>query len=304
MNLSESVFFSNANQLKGQGSLYAMCWDQEENTVLVAGSTGIVAKWDICKSAEPVAIAQAGETIYTMQQTKNFATLFLGTASGHLIAINYKNRSTRKINLHENGIFCIVVSEKNNLLITGGGDGFVSFCELTTLKLVARIQLSVAKVRGLCVDNEELLLAIADGEGKVTMMEISTKKITYQAKTHNLSANCVLFTDGNTLLSGGRDAMLCVLDLSTEKIIEKIPAHNYAVYQISLSANKKYIATASRDKTLKIWDSKTLTMLQRLNKEKDNGHLNSVNNILWKGNRTIVSCSDDRSVIVWKKKEE
>ena len=59
-------------------------------------------------------------------------------------------------------------------------------------------------------------------------------------------------------------------------------------------------ATASRDKTIKIWDSKTFEQLKVINKEKDRGYLNSVNKLIWSTyNNYLISAGDDRAIIIW-----
>jgi WD repeat-containing protein 61 len=82
-------------------------------------------------------------------------------------------------------------------------------------------------------------------------------------------------------------------------LFKSIPAHNYAIYAISFSPDKKYFATSSRDKTVKIWDAETFEVLVRLDKEKFQGHLNSVNKVLWMENNILLSCGDDRSILAW-----
>jgi WD40 repeat protein len=59
-------------------------------------------------------------------------------------------------------------------------------------------------------------------------------------------------------------------------------------------------ATASRDKTAKVWDAADAAFLFRLDKENFSGHLNSVNSVLWLNDDTLISASDDRSIIIWK----
>jgi WD40 repeat protein len=59
-------------------------------------------------------------------------------------------------------------------------------------------------------------------------------------------------------------------------------------------------ATASRDKTLKIWDVATQEIIQRI-EQTNEGHLNSVNTLLWMDDNTLVSAGDDRSINIWRK---
>jgi WD40 repeat protein len=66
------------------------------------------------------------------------------------------------------------------------------------------------------------------------------------------------------------------------------------------SPNKKYIATASRDKTVKIWDAENLKVLARIDKEKNEGHVNSVNTLQWMSDEVLLTAGDDRSIIAWK----
>ncbi|MBK8425147.1 MAG: hypothetical protein IPL27_03820 [Lewinellaceae bacterium] len=60
---------------------------------------------------------------------------------------------------------------------------------------------------------------------------------------------------------------------------------------------RRFFATASRDKTLKIWDSATFTLLKVVDTIRDGGHINSVNRLLWLP-ECLVSASDDRSAIL------
>jgi WD40 repeat protein len=102
------------------------------------------------------------------------------------------------------------------------------------------------------------------------------------------------------MLSGGRDAMLRVWDAKKLTLLKEIPAHNYAIYSISFSPDKKLFATGSRDKTLKIWKASDHSFLFRADKEKSDAHTHSVNKTLWtKFHDILISGGDDRKVMAW-----
>jgi WD40 repeat protein len=83
------------------------------------------------------------------------------------------------------------------------------------------------------------------------------------------------------------------------ELIKSIPAHNWAIYDIVFNPDTTLFATASRDKTIKIWDAKTYQLLHRITKENNEAHTHSVNKLLWSTyNNYLVSVGDDRVVMV------
>jgi WD40 repeat protein len=68
-----------------------------------------------------------------------------------------------------------------------------------------------------------------------------------------------------------------------------------------LILENKFFASASRDKTIRIWSAETYELQKSIDKEKYDGHLNSVNKLLWlHSHNYLISGSDDRSIIIWK----
>jgi WD40 repeat protein len=149
-------------------------------------------------------------------------------------------------------------------------------------------------------------LLAACGDGYIRVLELPTLKVVNQFYAHDLSANKVIkHPIKDIILSGGRDAHLNIMEWPSCKIMEKIPAHNFAIYDIVFHPENSLFATASRDKNIKIWDANSLQFLYRIDKEKNEGHINSVNKLLWsKYENTLVSTGDDRSMMGWQIKME
>ena len=103
-------------------------------------------------------------------------------------------------------------------------------------------------------------------------------------------------------MSGGRDAFLRVWNLETPSFqLEKsIPAHLFTINSLVFSPDKTLFATASRDRTIKIWNAATFELLKVVDAMRDGGHIRSVNRLFWETETGfLVSASDDRSLMVW-----
>ncbi|MEL7122057.1 MAG: WD40 repeat domain-containing protein, partial [Bacteroidota bacterium] len=107
--------------------------------------------------------------------------------------------------------------------------------------------------------------------------------------------------NGQFIVSAGRDAMLKVWERNTLELISEKPAHWFTINSLTFDPNGKWMATASRDKTIKVWDLENWELLKVLEPVRDKAHVNSVNDLLWSEyDDVLISCSDDRSLILWK----
>jgi WD40 repeat protein len=84
-------------------------------------------------------------------------------------------------------------------------------------------------------------------------------------------------------------------------LLESIPAHLYSIYSIAFHPTLPFIATASRDKSIKIWDAETFQLLKTISIEKGfDGHHLSINKIIWEPvNNKLISVSDDKLLKIW-----
>ncbi|MBU2267223.1 MAG: WD40 repeat domain-containing protein, partial [Bacteroidetes bacterium] len=77
--------------------------------------------------------------------------------------------------------------------------------------------------------------------------------------------------------------------------------HLFAIYQIIYHPTLPFFATASRDKSIKIWRAEDFSLFKNLTIGKAReGHLLSVNDICWTTDgENLISVGDDKFVKVW-----
>jgi WD repeat-containing protein 61 len=284
-----------------EGSVYTLEKSSSPDKFFSGSSDRYVAEWTVGKDETPKALVSVGAIIYALKYVAEKNLLLIGTSSGALHIVDLISRKEIKYIIHHRlAIFDIQYSILHDQFYTAGGEGSIAVWSLDDFSLLHSIPLCKEKVRGLALNNAEEVLAVACGDGSIRLFHTSSMKEFETVIAHTSSVNCVLFhPEKKFLISGGRDAHLNIWSTESFSLYKSIPAHNYAIYSISFSSDKKHFATASRDKTVKIWNAETFEVLLRLDKEKFQGHLNSVNKVLWMENGILLSCGDDRSILAW-----
>lgn len=286
------------------GAVYALEQSAESHLFYSGSGDKFIAQWNVETMQAEKFAAQLPSIIYTICFVREKNILLIGTAAGSIHVIDLTKKEELKIlQHHTEAVYNIQYHIESGLFYSVGGDGNFAVCSLETLSLLKIKKVAAAKVRGIDINVLDNKIAIASSDGFIRLFDLSSMDLTFEFEAHKMAANCVRFSpDGRFLLSGGRDAHLNIWNVNENySLLRSIPAHNFAIYDIVFSPDGKLFATASRDKTLKIWDSQSFELLIRVNKEKQDGHVNSVNKLLWtKDTDFLISTGDDRSIMVWK----
>jgi len=209
--------------------------------------------------------------------------------------------ATKNILQHEKGVFAI--QQIGNYLFTAGGAGMLTRWDINQQKTVESLHLSNQSLRCIAFSKERKELAIGASDHNIYLLDADTLAIKQTIKAaHDNSVFTLKYSPNSQfLISGGRDAHLRVRDLNQGgKEISTQPAHWYTINDIAFHPKAPIFATASRDKTIKIWNSETYELLKVIETVRDQGHLNSVNRLFWSTfNNYLVSCGDDRSILIW-----
>lgn len=290
-----------------RAAVYALAPGKDERHFFSAGGDGWLAEWNLDDPETGQLAASTEVQIFSLCSLPD-GRLVAGDMNGGVRWIDRSgSENTHNIQHHGKGTFDILAA--GNWVFTVGGDGILTRWDKEKSRSLESLQLSNQALRSISFSEKRKELAIGASDHSIYLLDVETFEIKHVVKeAHTNSVFAVTYApDGRYLLSGGRDAMLRIWDLENLESLSPIPspltpeqpAHLFTLNHIVFSPDGNLFATASRDKTLKIWDAQTFQLLKVVDTIRYGGHINSVNKLLWLPD-CLVSCSDDRTLMLWR----
>ncbi len=252
--------------------VYALCQGLNSYSFFSGGGDRIVAAWNL--DAEPLALAYTTSSIYSLFADPHSNLLWIGQMNGDVLCLRISDgQILHRYELQRGSIFDLKALDEQRI----GGlsrDGFFAQFDRESGAWLQGIALPVQSARSWMPFSSNEILLVGDPSG-VLKCRIDVEV-----------------------------ALAERYSICEWPIQPKIEAHNYAIYGLAFSPSSKYLASCSRDKTLKIWDSKDLSFQLRLGKPViKQAHSHSVNALLWLNDQQLISVSDDRTVRCWECKD-
>lgn len=284
------------------GAVYTCKYDQ--HFIYTGSADTYLTRWLPKEGLQDKFAIKMNHPVYAMEMINNrYLAVGLSNGSLHLFDLELR-QEIKHFTQHIKAIFSITVNEKMGQLYVGDADGNISIWDISTFELLIYLPLDCGKIRNIRIGEDGHLFVIScqDGTARIFETEGFNEIITIDA--HKEGATIAQFHPLNSelLLTGGKDALLNVWNWQTGILKKSIPAHNYVIYDLIFIENGLQFVTASRDKTIKVWNSTDFTVLQRLD-FKAGGHRHSVNSLEKLSETSFASTSDDKKLIVWTKAE-
>lgn len=289
-------------QLTGHsGSIYSLCTEPSGNYLYSVGGDGIIAKWNLDNFVSEGALAKVNAITYSMLRIPESPYLLVGQNLGGIHVINIESlQEVKLLKVSPKGIFDLKYFPALELVIASTEDGCIASIDPTTLSTINYKKISSGKIRKVCASSTGNTIILSCSDGFIREFDPIHFQPINEQKISDWGVNCAVFNPFlHKYACGSRDAHIRILEESLQ-IQQDIPAHNFAIYDIISLSNKNLFASASRDKTIKIWN-RSFDFMLRLNKENFDGHTHSVNCISWAEKlNLLLSAGDDRKIIVWK----
>ena len=137
-------------------------------------------------------------------------------------------------------------------------------------------------------------------EGKKTKLVFpSDDEVLQKSESQRAILALATSSNGEFLVSAGRDKLVRVWDTSSNSLAESFSGHRDAVSCLTFRKNSLMLFSGSYDRTIKHWNLKEMGYVETLF-----GHQNEINGISSLRAERVASCGADSSVRLWKIPEE
>lgn len=260
-----------------------------------AGSDGWVVQWNLAKPDLGKVIAQIEGSIYAMKLDAS-GILWIGHNYEGIQGIQVADQ-TQVFAIPTKGLSIFSITFVGTNAWIGHNEGLITVVDIATKSVVKHIKASATSVRCFCVLADDRV-AVGYSDGFVRIFD-SEYQLVRDFKAHDSSVFS-LQSRGGELYSVGKDARIKRWS-NDFQLLNEVIGHIYAIHDIQFSPDGKWFATASMDKTVKVWESETLTLRKVLDASRHGGHKNSVNKLIWSSfDDLLVSASDDKNLSIWK----
>ncbi|MFT5833998.1 MAG: energy-coupling factor transporter ATP-binding protein EcfA2 [Cognaticolwellia sp.] len=231
------------------------------NNIYSAGSDGKILKWTISPTSNKAdkpkvttsVIGNIKETVLSM----DFLNGKLITA-GKNRRINLfhttSSKASESYDIHNNRFVWDVDFIDDNTIVSSGQDQNVVSFNLKT-KAIKPLFQSNSDIKNIAFDRNNNILAMGDGKGVVTLMNMSEPGKKSGTKTFSGGAITALEfrPDGNYLVVGNERGKLYLVSFPEFMIIKELDTHTFAVTDIQFNTSTTFVTT-SRDRTAQYWD--------------------------------------------------
>lgn len=285
------MLFKKKIEIREHGSpIYSV--DGKDFFVYTTAGDRFILKWDLKQGKQDRFAIKIDNTSYHLKLHND--KLLIGTKKGELYVIDTHQKvvlQQRKIS--EDALHSMLVNKDELLIGTAAGE--IIILDFETLADKNHLNFACGKVRDLMtIDTERI--GIASQDGYIRILMANDYELEHQFSAHPKGANKLLIHEGK-LLSSGKDGCLREWNWEDEVLLNTWPIHRGTIYDMGFVG--KYLVTASRDKTLKIWEfNPDLSAVQRITIV-NGGHSYSVNAIHVINESNFCSVGDDRRLIWW-----
>lgn len=275
---------------------------QNHQVFYTGGEDGNILMWDLNKPGEARAIAKTQASVYVLQLIKPHL-LFVGTNNGECYLLNTQSKKVVAEQNFGGTVFAVQYLEETQELLIALADGYVARASSSTLTVLSKALVANGHIRAMARIPSTDQFVLGSSDGCLYRINTDLKVLASQESAHKDSVFSLHFLNKTQLISGGKDAYLKQWNLDATTFIEEngVPAHMFTVNDIIAGPGEGEITTASRDKSIKVWEASTLLLKKVIDRSKTaRASSHSVNRLTYLSLNQLIAVGDDRIVRIYK----
>lgn len=159
------------------------------------------------------------------------------------------------VKAHETEVWSVTISPDSKYAASGSEDATIRVWTFPELKEVRTVKFHALPVEYVRFSHDGKMLLAASADTTVSVWKTGEWNEPYRLLRGNMGSVQVaeFYTDDRKVFTGGDDNSVYAFDLNTGDIIYQIKEHFGSVMTIAFSRDGKFMATGSRDRTVKLW---------------------------------------------------
>jgi WD40 repeat protein len=276
-------------------AVYGFDFLSTKQSVLSVSGDGLLVEWQMNEN-DGVVLMKHQKALYFVKAYDPY--FFVGSQDGFLFVYDSTNsKIIHSFQFQAGAIFDVLLF--NNQYYVATEKGAIVVLD-TNLNAIGNKKIASKSVRQLILADNTLVAGCSDANCYFLDKHLN---VLFHNQFHNSSIFSLAYDKNEKVLfSAGRDAQIVMERQNL--LVNKIKAHLLHIHGLCINHERGLLLSCSMDKSIKLWDLKTMNLLKVIHKDKGLGHDSSVNKILWIDKNTFISCSDDRTLKCFEIKEK
>ncbi len=157
---------------------------------------------------------------------------------------------------HTDTVQGVAFSPDGKLIASASVDRSIKLWETVTGKLSQTLRDHADAVSGVAFSPSGKLLASSSNDKSVKIWDVASGKRLYSLGAHDEPVTDLCFTPGGQLLSASTDKLAKLWNIAPESggHVRNFGGHGQSIFSVTVSADGQLAATASGDKTIRVWN--------------------------------------------------
>jgi len=258
-NVAKQYGSANYKSYKGHnGEIRSVAFVPGKNEFYTSGSDGQVLKWAMDSKEQTLQVVYSGtDIIDVLTVSPDASWLAMGSENSTIKMIPLKGNGTGyDMTGIKSKIKSLIFSYDGKYLYSASLDG-----KILKWDIAARTNTNISDgsmlITSIDISKNGKYLAGISSDGNVVLWNPEVKSDNFRLNTSKKNIKVIRFNPDNNLLAiGDVNGNVELWDISQNKMISEVKAHTAQINDIRFNTTLKQMATASTDKTLKIFNIK------------------------------------------------